>query len=157
MRRFFSVLFFCVLFCISVFSQKAEKIDEFSNPPCDEYLGRIDTAIIQALDNPSSTIYILIYEGREPIYNSRKNKTELAFPAYGSAEAKIRSIKKYLTSRKVPVKRFSFVKAGFRENFAVEIWFVPQGATVPEAAPTLTKMKYRKGRATGFCIDCCGL
>ncbi|HEX8370338.1 MAG TPA: hypothetical protein VF604_17460, partial [Pyrinomonadaceae bacterium] len=101
------------------------------------------------------TVYVLIYEGKETRYNSRKKKMEFGLPAYGSAEAKIRSIKKYLSIRKVPSKSFSFVKAGFRENAAAEIWTVPSGAPTPKPTPTVTKMKYRKGKSAGFCTDCC--
>jgi hypothetical protein len=155
MKSLAVTMFLCILFSLSAFSQEAQKIDEFENTPCDEYLGRIDVTIIQARDNSSSTVYVLIYEGKELKYNPRKNKTELVFPNYGQAKAKIRSIKKYLASRKFPVKRYSFVQAGFRENLTVEIWLVPQGAMPPKPTPTLTKMKYRKGKPMGFCIDCC--
>jgi hypothetical protein len=55
------------------------------------------------------------------------------------------------------VERFNFIEAGFREKLTVEIWLAPNGATLPKPTPTLTKMKYRKGKAVGFCIDCCGI
>src|SRR5688572_5073152 len=150
---FLLVLFF--LINVSAQDKETRKIDELENTPCDDYLSRMDATMVEAYNNPSSTVYVLIYEGKELKYNSRKNKTELVFPNYGSAKAKIRSIKKYLSIRKFPAERFEFVKAGFRKNLTVEIWLVPAGATPPKPTPTLTKMKYRKGKATGFCIDCC--
>src|SRR5215213_3442006 len=110
MKATFSALLFCLLFSISAFSQEAQKFDEFEVLPCDHYLGRMDVVFVAARNNPSAKFYVLIYEGKEWTYNRRKNKSELTFPAYGSAEAKIRSIKKYLSIRKLPVKRFSFVK-----------------------------------------------
>ena len=156
-KQFFSFLL-ALLFAFSVTAQNrdARKIDEFENISCDEYLMRIDAAMVEAHNNPSSTVYVLIYEGKELKYNSRKKKTESVLPNFGSAKAKIRSIEKYLSIRKFPAERFEFVKAGFRENLTVEIWLVPAGATLPKPTPTLTKMKYRKGKATGFCIWCCG-
>ncbi|HEX9963250.1 MAG TPA: hypothetical protein VGB00_20125 [Pyrinomonadaceae bacterium] len=156
MKAIFSALLFCLLSGVSAFSQEAQKFDYFEDVPCDEYLGRMDAAIAHARQNPTATTYVLIYEGKARRYNNRTKKTELAFPAYGSAAAKILSIKNYLSKRNFPVKRFSFVKAGFRENAAVEIWTVPVGATPPKPTPTITKMKYRKGKAYGFCTDCCG-
>ncbi|HEX8638728.1 MAG TPA: hypothetical protein VF692_11735 [Pyrinomonadaceae bacterium] len=147
---------FCLLFCVSAFSQESQKIDEFENLPCDEYLGRIDFFISEARKNPSSTIYVLVYEGKVLKYNANKNRTESVFPTVGSAKAKISSIKKRLEFREVEAERFRFVKAGFRENSTVEIWLVPDVATPPKATPTLTKMKYRKGKAFGFCLECCG-
>jgi len=154
MKTTLSALLFCLLLVVSGFSQEARKFDEFGGIPCDDYLGRIDNVLAYARDNPTSTVYILIYEGK--FKNDDENKTESRLPTFGSAEAKIRSIKKRLSLRKFPVKRFSFVKAGFREYALVEIWFVPPGAAPPKPAPTLTKMKYRKGKAAGFCTDCCG-
>ncbi len=155
MKTIFLASFFCILFCVSAYSQEAKKIDEFENINCEDYLSRMDSAINEAHNNPSSTIYVLIYEGKELKYNSRKNKTELVFPNFGSAKAKIRSIKKYLLLRNFPAERFMFVKAGFRKNSTVEIWLVSAGAMPPKSAPTLMKMKYRKGKATGFCTWCC--
>ncbi len=157
MKTTFLALLFCILFCSSAFSQEAKKIDEFENIPCDEYLARMDVAIVQAYDNPSSSIYVLIYEGKELKYNSRKKKTELVSPNFGSAKAKIRSMKQYISLRKFPAERFTFVKAGFRGNLTVEIWLVPTSVAEPKATLTLTKMKYRKGKASGFCLDCCGI
>jgi hypothetical protein len=52
-------------------------------------------------------------------------------------------------------QNFEFVVAGFRENFTVEFWIVPNGVTPPEPSPTLTKMKYRKGIPAKFCLGCC--
>ena len=155
MKVIISALLFCILFSVSAFSQEAEKIDEFENIPCDDYLARMDYAMVKASDNPSSMIYVLIYEGKELKYNSHKNKNELVYPNFGSAKAKISSMKKYVSSREFPVERFTFVSAGFRKNLTVEIWLKSTSETPPKPAPTLTKMKYRKGKAAGFCLWCC--
>lgn len=155
MKPAFSALIFCFLSSVSAFSQETQIFDSFGDINCEDYLSRMDNATRQARQNPSLTVYVLIYEGKETRYNSRKKKMEFGLPAYGSAEAKIRSIKKYLLLRKLPVKRFAFVKAGFRGDAAVEIWTVTNGATPPKPTPTVTKMKYRKGKAYGFCTDCC--
>lgn len=155
MKAVFSALLFCFLFAVSAFSQEAQKIDEFVNISCEDYLSRMDNVIIHTRNDPTLTVYVLIYEGKEPKYNSRTKKTELMLPVSATAEAKVITMKKYLSNRKVPIERFSFVKAGFREEAAVEIWLVPLGAPPPKAAPTLTKMKYRKGKPTWFCTGCC--
>ena len=155
MKIILTALLFCVLFCFSVFSQDAQKVDEFGSIQCDDYLARMDNMIIQAKNNVNSRIYVLIYEGKETNYNYRKNKDELVFPTFGSAKAKINSIKKLLKQHKYFDDRFLFVEAGFREEYSVEIWLVPDGANPPEPSPTLKKMKYRKGKARGFCTSCC--
>jgi hypothetical protein len=156
MKTAFSALLFCLLFAVSTFAQEAQIFDSFEAIPCDEYLGRMDNSFVAVRNNPSAKFYVLIYEGKEWTYNRRKNKSELTFPAYGSADAKIWAIKKYMAIRKLPVNRFMFVKAGFRDETTVEIWTVPPGAASPKPTPTVTKMKYRKGKANGFCTDCCG-
>lgn len=112
----------------------------------------MDYAINEALANPTSTLYVLIYEGKEIRYkNGIKN---LVPPNVGSADAKIRSMKKYLLLRKVSTNTFSFVKAGFREESTVEFWLAALGEPPPKPTPT-TKMKYRKGNPSGFCTWCC--
>ncbi len=155
MKFIFTTLLFCLLFSVSVFAQEAVKIDEFGLIGCDDQLARMDNMIIQAQNNPNSKVYVLIYEGKEMNYNSRKKKSELAFPAFGSAKARINSIKEYLKQRKYSDNKFSFVEAGFREEYAVEIWLVPDGAKPPEPTFTIKKMKFRKGKARSFCTECC--
>jgi hypothetical protein len=156
MKKLFSVIFCSFLFCSSGFSQESEKIDEFSNLQCDEYLARIDNMIVHSQNNPTSTIYVFVYEGKEKKYNNRKKKTEDVFPAFGSAKAKIISMKKYISVvRGFNIKNISFIEAGFREKLTVEVWLVPDSAVSPKPTPTLTKIKYRKGKANGFCLGCC--
>ena len=155
MKITFLALLFTIIFCVSVFSQEAEKVDEFGRISCDDYLARMDNAINEATNHPNSTVYILIYEGKETRYNSRKKKDELVLPTIGSARAKIDSIKEYLSRRKISAENFSFVEAGFREEPAVEIWLVPKESLPPKPTPTIDKMKYRGGKARGFCTWCC--
>ncbi len=149
------IILFLFAASISAQANEAEKFDEFSNEPCDAYLSRIDGALDKAYKNPSSTVYILIYEGKERRYNERTSKMEMMLPNVGSGAAKINSIKKYIRRRKLSVNRFAFVEAGFRESLTVEMWVVPNGASPPIPTPTLKKMKYRKGKAIGFCTNCC--
>jgi len=157
MKRHVYILFLLLSFAFSVSAQEKEarKIDEFGKLGCDDYLARMDNAINEASNNPTSTVYILIYEGKEMKYNSRKRKDELVNPVSGSAKAKIDSIKKYVSLRKFPIKNFAFIESGFREESAIEIWIVPKGVLPPKPTPTLTNLKYRKGKAQGFCTDCC--
>ena len=156
MKLAFLAFIICSFLSVSAFAQTAEKLDEFQNPQCDEYLARMDRAISKADEDPTSNIYFLIYEGKEGRWSERKKKREFVYSAYGSVDAKIRSMKKYISIRGASVARYKYVKAGFRENLTVEVWLVPAGATSPAPTPTLTKMKYRKAKAIGFCTRCCG-
>ena len=144
----------------SAFAQAPEaiKIDEFGSVQCEDYLARMDYLISEANNNPSSRVFVLVYEGKTQRYKYRNGidfTIESVLPQYGLASARIRSMKKYLPLRGVSTERFVFIKAGFRENFTVEIWGVPAGSIEPEPTPTLAKMKYRKGKPAGFCLGCC--
>ena len=55
----------------------------------------------------------------------------------------------------MPQEKFVFVESGFLEDFKVELWNVPDGATPPKPTPTLKRMKYRKGKPVGFCLGGC--
>lgn len=140
-----------LLICNSVFAQEAIKQDEFGAIGCDDYLARMDNVKLILRNDPTAKVHILIYEGKERI----NGNPELVFPAFGSAKARITSIKKHFLFMKQTdlLKRIVFVKAGFRETLTFEVWFTPFGATPPKPAPTLTKMRYRKGKPKGFCIS----
>jgi len=149
-------LIFCVFLSAVVFSQETWKLDEFEHLSCDDYLGRMDTYISEARKDTSSKLYIVIYEGKEFRYDGQMPNGRFVLPRFGSAQAKIRSMKQWFSHRGFEAKRYSFIRGGFREKMTVEFWIVPKGASPPVPTPTLTKLKYLKGKAYGFCTDCCG-
>lgn len=155
-KHFFTfLLLISCAFSVSAQDNEARKVDEFGTVSCDDYLARMDSAIQESTNNPSATVYILIYEGKEVTYNARTKKEEPVLPILGSTKAKIASIKEYLALRKISAEKFSFIDAGFRENPGVEIWLVPKGAVPPKPTPTIEKMKFRKGNPRRFCTYCC--
>ena len=143
-----------MIFCSSVFAQSAVKLDEFSAVNCDDYLARMDNVISEAQKNPTAKVHVFFYEGSSRTYYGKKEK---ALPVRGSVKAKTASMKKYIALRRgFSTDRFVFVEAGFREEELTQFWLVPKGIESPKPAPTLKKMKYRKGKAYGFCTECCG-
>ena len=135
-------------------SAQPSLIDEFENVNCEAYLARMDNVTVQAANHPTASIHVVVYEGRHARRKySGESTTEWVLPEYGLAKAKIRSMKKYLASRGANLKRISFLPVRFREHMSVEIWMVPQGASPPTPTPTLERMKYRKGKPDGFCMD----
>ncbi len=134
------------------------KIDEFGSIQCEDYLARMDSVTVQASNNPGAKMYVVVYEGKTKRYKYSKSGSSTIVtlhPQYGLANATIRSMKKYLALKRVEPSAFVFVKGGFREDFTVEIFLVSNGEPAPEANPTVSKMKYRKGKPTGFCTGCC--
>lgn len=159
-KQLFSLLLLLSLsIIVSAQTPEAQKIDEFANVNCEGYLARMDNIFISALSDPSSKIYVFVYEGKltKPKYDSTGKSIgyESALPQMGLAKARIRSMKQYLKMKNMPPEKFVFIEAGFLENFKVELWNVPDGATPPKPTPTLKKMKYRKGKPVGFCLGCC--
>lgn len=148
--------FFILIFVFSTFAQEAQKFDEIGDTSCEDYLNRMAEVVAILRFDQTTKVYLLIYEGKEQRYNARKDKSEILLPAYGSAKARIRSIKKLFKvhQQESLLERIVFVEAGFREEFTVEFWQVPLGAQPPKPTPTLTKMKYRKGKPKEFCISC---
>ena len=138
---------------VSAFSQEAKLVDEFGILQCEDYLARMDGVSGQLSNDSTGKIYVLVYEGKTKSFEyGRDGKSTIIslLPQYGLADAKIRSMK-----RRASADNVVFVKAGFREDFGIEIWLVPAGATPPKPNPTLTKIKYRKGKPEGFCTGCC--
>jgi hypothetical protein len=152
--RLFLILVCFFMIASTTFAQTDEtaKVDEFETPTCEDYLSRMDGVQNFLRNNPSSNVYILVYEGKELRLNNRTGEYELAFPNFGSAKAKIRSMKKRLQI----IDRIVFVEAGFRQKLTIEIWAVPLGKMPPNPSPTLKKIRYRKGKPEGFCLSCCG-
>ncbi|HQU85809.1 MAG TPA: hypothetical protein PKY59_21915, partial [Pyrinomonadaceae bacterium] len=83
MKKTILGLCFLLLGSICAFSQEAQLIDEFSNNVCDEYLMRMDNMLVKASANPTSTIYIFVYEGKENDQLHHKDTQKLFFPAIG--------------------------------------------------------------------------
>ena len=158
-----TIFFFIFVCASSAFAQNGEavKIEELGAAiNCEDYLARMDNILSQAQNDPNSQIYVFVYEGKTQRYKYKKdgssNGTETLLPQLGLAKARIRSMRQYVSQvRKFDIGRFVFVEAGLRENASVEIWNVPAGATAPSPAPTLKKIRYRKGKPAGFCLGCC--
>lgn len=148
-----STILFLSLFSCG-FAQDRVVFDEWESLQCDDYLARMENIVATARSDWSSKIYVIAYEGREMQYNS-KGKYELMLPQYGSAKAKIKSMKEYLKFYNKSSENFVFIEGGFKEKAKIEIFIVPNGAIPPKPTPTLTKMKYRKGKPRGFCLYCC--
>lgn len=152
MKTFLKIALLClVLFANSTLAQEARKIDEFYPIDCEDYLGRMDNFYFELQENPTAKGYFLIYEGKFRKYSDTANKFHYVSPHFGEGKSYIKSIKRRLMFRRYSVEKMSFVEAGFREEFTIEFWLVPEGAKPPKPTPTLEKTKYRKGKPAGFC------
>jgi hypothetical protein len=90
----------------------------------DDLKARLDTLAIALQGDPTSTTYVIAYGGR----TSRVGQADLL-----GARAR-----DYLvTNRGIDQARIVVLNGGFREEDCVEMWIVPQGATPPQATPTV--------------------
>lgn len=155
----FSILFLIMSFAVISFAQytEARNVDEFGNIYCDDYLARIDVLLVELKNSPDSKEYIFVYEGktRMALYdkNNKYAGEKYILPHFGQALKTIETMKKRMKLYRVDMKRLFFIKGGFRKNFTVDLWIVPKGAPPPKPTPTLNKMKYRKGKPSGFCLS----
>ena len=96
---------------------------------------RLDNLAVELQNDPSSTTYILAYAGR----NSR----------IGQADRLGARARDYLVAnRGINASRIIVVNGGFREEECVELWIVPNGATPPQAKPTVQPGDVRPTRGT---------
>ena len=152
------LLIFVCFFALSVFAQIREvrKIDEFGNITCEDLKARLENFAIVINEQPKSIGYAVIYEGRysKNIYDRKGNVTRTKIlPTFSESVSYTQLMQKYIFRfKRFPQKKLLFIDGGFRENFTVEFWLVPDGAKLPKPIPTLETMKYRKGAPLK--IDC---
>jgi hypothetical protein len=132
------------------------KFYEFGNVNCEEYLATKDAFLSTLFRTPNTKAYVMVYEGKLPTeYEYDKNgksvPTKYLLPSRGEAKSRIRTMKRHLAFRRYPADKIVFVEAGFREDYTVEFWLVPDDSEPLKPTPTLKQMKYRKGKPVDFC------
>ena len=90
----------------------------------DDQKARLDNLAVELQSDPTATTYIFGYGGRtSPV---------------GEADRLLARAREYLVAQRgIDASRITFVNGGFREENCVEVWLVPQGATLPQASPTI--------------------
>jgi hypothetical protein len=139
MRNLKSILLsFSLLLVMIVDSSAAvesRKIDEVSNFNWEDLMARLDFYAIQLQNEPASSGYIIVYDGRR----SRR----------GEVQGWMQCIKNYMVERRgLDSNRIMIANGGYRGNRTVEMWLVPPADRQPKATPTVKPkdVKFRKGR-----------
>lgn len=90
----------------------------------DDQKARLDNLAIELQADPLSTTYLFAYAGRS-------SQT-------GQADRLLARARDYLVNqRRIDGSRIVLINGGYREEDCVEAWIVPQGATAPQASPTV--------------------
>ena len=91
-------------------------------------------------EHPKLRGYIVFYGGRRHLGRRMMR---------GEAQARAEAWRQYLIlERKENPDRVILLDGGYREEWAVELWLVPQGAALPVPTPSIKAkgVKFRRGR-----------
>ena len=114
--------------------------DEFGDVNCENEMARLYNFAVQLQIEPSAKGLIVIYGGRR--FRGR-------LPRQGEADARAARLKAYLVERRgIPRDQVMVVNWGYTEEWHVQLWMVPHGATIPDRDRTIPidEIKFRKGR-----------
>ncbi len=106
-------------------SEKTELVDEFGRLGDCELRSRFDTFFFILSMSPTSTGYVLIYQGADVL------------PAYYGAPAMERVFRNHLAFRNFDPNKVVIVPAGFRQEGTTQLWIVPPGGEVPQSSDTI--------------------
>lgn len=107
------------------------KFDEYSILALKDERMRLDKFATQLISEPGSQGYIISYAGR------RVRLSE--------ADARAGRAKNYLIQQyEINPERIVKVGGGYREDWTIELWIVPTGATPPSPTPTLSPKEVKK-------------
>ena len=140
------VLVFCVTVSASLTSIR--KFDEFGDINCEDEMARLDNLAVHLQNEPAGKGLIIFYGGR--VFRGR-------LPKRGEAAARAARIKPYLVQRRgIPSHQVIVIDGGYAEEWYVEVWVVPPGASMPTPQPTIPieKIKFSKGKANPRDYQC---
>lgn len=108
----------------------ARKMDEYGKLPPNEQKKRLDNFAIELMNDPTAQGYVIVYGGRtgqatEAQTAARKIQTDV------------------VKTTGLPANRLVLMNGGYREEFAVELWLAPTGATPPEPTPTISESEIK--------------
>ncbi len=116
------------------------KFDEFGDIKCEDEMARLDNFAIQLQHEPQARGVIIFYGGK--IFRGK-------LPRHGDAAARAARLKPYVVNRRgIPAAQVIVINGGYAEEWRVEIWIIPPGATLPVAQPTIPikEIRFRKGK-----------
>jgi len=124
------------------------KFDEFGDINCEDEMAHLDNFAIQLQHESSARGLIIFYAGQW--FRGR-------LPKRGEAAARAARIKPYLVQRRgIPTSQVVVIDGGFAEEWRVDLWVVPKGATMPAPLPTVSvkDIRFRKGKPNPHDYKC---
>ena len=111
-------------------------IDTYGDIPFEDEKARLDNFAIELQNVPTAKGYVTCYGGR--------------VGRGGEARRRCARAKRYLvTHRRIPAAQVVAEDGGYREEFTVTLWIVPEGATPVQPTPTVDprEVRFVRGRA----------
>lgn len=108
-------------------SEKTELLDEFGRLGDCDLRSRFDHFFARLMDKPTSTGYVLIYQGADVL------------PAYYDLPVMERVFRNQMAFRNFDANRVVVINGGFREEGRTQLWIVPAGGEVPEPTGTIER------------------
>ena len=157
-KQYLAVIVLCLTTGFNSFAQtsdEARKFDEFGNICCSDVKARLDNFATHLLKDPMARGYIIFYEGRR--YASCDNPRP-QIPRRGEGQARAERMVAYLldTHSDIGGIPIVLVTGGYREEWAAELWIVPNMNKPPMPTQTLEakEVKYRKGKLSEREYEC---
>lgn len=137
LRKTALILFLTLFFALNFFAQDDVgltekenskipiKVDEFGRVGNCDLNARVYNFFIELNNNPSVAGYIILYQGKDVL------------PAEYDSNLMEKRIRNEITFVKLDGNRITFVRGGFRNEVATELYLVPNGAIPPEPTDTI--------------------
>ena len=151
LRKFTIIIFMLSLVPLaqgSTLVSPTQKFDEFGDLNCEDEMAHLDNFALQLQQEPNAKGVIIFYGGK-----TFRGK----LPRRGDAAARAARLKSYLVQRRgIPTNQVVVIDGGYAEEWHVEIWVVPQGASMPTFSPLIPveQIKFRKGRVNPRAYRC---
>lgn len=125
-----------------------QKFDEWGDINCESEMAHLDNLAVQLQQSPDARAVMIFYGGR--MFQGK-------LPRRGEAAARAARLKPYLVSRRgIPADHVQMIDGGYRDEFVIEVFVVPAGASMPTATSTVSakEIKFRKGQVNARTFRC---
>jgi hypothetical protein len=141
-------IFLLLILTIPTVAQRSDAVlvGQVGSPWCEDFRSRLDNFLADLLASPGWQGVVIGYEGNYTDY--RPSKPKIVRPVLGEVNTRVHIIRRHIEFRAFDPSRVIFISGGFREDHQFEFYKVPPGGKFPIAKPTLTSIKYRRGKPT---------
>ena len=126
---------------VATAQDRIRDFDTMGDVNCEDEYARLDSFALQLNNSPHATGVIIFYGGLR--FRGR-------LPRRNESAARAARLKPYLVNRRgIAADRIIVINGGYKAEWQVELWVVPNGMPIPTPYSPFnaTKIKFRKGKA----------